>query len=102
MVKRKGSKKRKANSNFLKAGEEWRAHLNEYRKAHPNMSLKQQMKGAKKTYKKSKSKSKDVHVSTSKYSVHVRNKRSKKVGKKSRNKSRKKSRKRTGKLFGLF
>ena len=41
MVKRKGSKKRKANSKFLKAGEAWRAHLNEYRKAHPNMSLKQ-------------------------------------------------------------
>tara|TARA_A200000113_G_C8817017_1_gene339187 strand:- start:9 stop:263 length:255 start_codon:yes stop_codon:yes gene_type:complete len=40
---------------FLEASARWRAHLAEYRKAHPNMSLKQQMKGAKKTYKKSKS-----------------------------------------------
>ena len=102
MVKRKGSKRRKANSNFLKAGEEWRAHLNEYRKAHPNMSLKQQMKGAQKTYKKSKTKSNDVHISTSKYSVHVKNKRSNKASKKSRKRSRKKSRKRTEKFFGLF
>lgn len=38
---------------FLEASARWRAHLDEYRKAHPNMSLKQQMKGAKKTYKKS-------------------------------------------------
>ena len=38
---------------FLEASARWRAHLAEYRKAHPNMSLKQQMRGAKKTYKKS-------------------------------------------------
>jgi hypothetical protein len=35
--------------NQLKA---WSAHLAKYRKAHPNQSLKEQMKGASKTYKK--------------------------------------------------
>ena len=45
---------------FLEASAKWRAHLDEYRKAHPNMSLKQQMKGAKKTYKKSKTPSVQV------------------------------------------
>jgi len=45
--------KRKANATFLKAGEEWRKHLADYRKAHPNMPMKEAMKAAKKTYKKS-------------------------------------------------
>ena len=44
--------KRKASAKFLAAGKAWREHLNEYRKKHPNLSLKQQMKGASKTYKK--------------------------------------------------
>jgi len=45
--------KRKANPGFLAAAAKWRAHLAEYRNDHPGQSLKQQMKGAKKTYKKS-------------------------------------------------
>lgn len=53
---------RKANAKFLAASARWRAHLAEFRKAHPNMSLKQQMKGAKKTYKKSKSQKPSVQV----------------------------------------
>jgi len=53
---------RKPSRAFLEAGKAWRAHLDEYRKAHPNMSLKQQMKGAKKTYKKSKSQIPRVQV----------------------------------------
>ena len=44
--------KRKASARFLAAGKAWRSHLSEYRKKHPNLSLKQQMKGASKTYKK--------------------------------------------------
>ena len=71
--------KRKPSSNFLKAGQAWRAHLGEYRKKHPNMSLKQQMKGAKKTYKKSKSQ--PIHVRNTKYSVQIRP-RTKKAGRK--------------------
>ena len=55
MVQRGG--KRKASAKFLAAGKAWRSHLSEYRKKHPNLSLKQQMKGASKTYKKGKSKS---------------------------------------------
>jgi hypothetical protein len=49
----KGGGKRRASAKFLAASARWRSHLAEYRKAHPNMSLKQQMRGAKKTYKKS-------------------------------------------------
>ena len=49
---------------FLEASARWRAHLAEFRKAHPNMSLKQQMRGAKKTYKKSKSQKTSVQVKT--------------------------------------
>ena len=55
---------------FLEASARWRAHLAEYREKHPNMSLKQQMKGAKKTYKKSKPQ--PIHVRNTQYSVHVR------------------------------
>ena len=47
--------KRKPNPGFLAAAAKWRAHLAEYRNDHPGQSLKQQMKGAKKTYKKSNS-----------------------------------------------
>lgn len=54
--------KRRASTKFLAASARWRSHLEEYRKAHPNMSLKQQMKGAKKTYKKSKSRPVGVQV----------------------------------------
>ena len=69
---------RRPSTKFLEAGKAWRAHLDDYRKAHPNMSLKQQMKGAKKTYKKSKSQ--PIHVRNTQYSVHVRP-RTKKAGK---------------------
>jgi len=54
--KRRTGKKRKASAKFLAAGNAWRAHLTEYRKKHPKKSLKQQMKGASKTYKKVKGK----------------------------------------------
>tara|TARA_B100000700_G_C14218532_1_gene478139 strand:+ start:132 stop:419 length:288 start_codon:yes stop_codon:yes gene_type:complete len=70
------SGKRKASAKFLAAGKAWRSHLSEYRKKHPNLSLKQQMKGAAKTYKKGKSGT--VSVKTSKYSVRVRPRRTKK------------------------
>ena len=91
---------RKPSQAFLEAGKAWRAHLDEYRKAHPNMSLKQQMKGAKKTYKKSKGNS---TLKNSRYSIHIRERKSskkanrKKTRKKPRNKTKKKS-----SLFGFF
>jgi len=62
--------KRTPSKAFLEASARWRAHLAEYREKHPNMSLKQQMKGAKKTYKKSKTQ--PISIRTSRYSVHVR------------------------------
>ena len=54
--------KRKPSKAFLEASAKWRAHLAEYRKVHPGQSLKQQMRGAKKTYKKSKSQPSSVQV----------------------------------------
>ena len=45
---------RRASTKFLAAGNAWREHLDKYKKSHPDMSLKEQMKGASKTYKKSK------------------------------------------------
>ena len=59
---------REANAAFLKAGKEWREHLAEYRKAHPNMTLKEQMQGAKKTYKKSGI----SKLKNSRYSIRIR------------------------------
>ena len=90
------SGKRKASAKFLAAGNAWRSHLSEYRKKHPNLSLKQQMKGAAKTYKKGKSKSGTVTVKTSKVSVRVRPRRTKK----SKGSRRKRNRSRKG-LFGF-
>ena len=90
--------KRRASTKFLKAGEAWRAHLDEYRKAHPNMSLKQQMRGAKKTYKKSKSQ--PIHVKDTRYSVHVRP-RTKKAGKRKTKRPKNRATKKRS-LFGLF
>tara|TARA_B100001093_G_C26695107_1_gene956570 strand:+ start:398 stop:712 length:315 start_codon:yes stop_codon:yes gene_type:complete len=98
---------RKVSAKFLEAGKAWRAHLNEYREAHPKLSLKQQMKGAKKTYKKSKStpstKSEGVTIRTSKYDVKVKHKTLRATGKKTRRPKRKSSRKKrsTG-LLGMF
>ena len=103
--------KRKASAKFLAAGNAWRAHLSEYRKKYPNLSLKQQMKGASKTYKKGKSKSgSSIAVKTSKYSVHVRPRRSRrtkkskssKSSKKSKGSRRKKRRSRKKRSRGLF
>ena len=94
--KRRSGKKRKASAKFLAAGNAWRSHLSEYRKKHPNLSLKQQMKGAAKTYKKGKSKSGTVTVKTSKVSVRVRPRRTKK----SKGSRRKRNRSRKG-LFGF-
>ena len=100
--------KRKASAKFLAAGKAWRSHLNEYRKKHPNLSLKQQMKGASKTYKKGTSKSgSSITVKSTKYSVHVRPRRSRrtkksKSSKKSKGSRRKKSRSRKKRSRGLF
>ena len=71
--KRSSGKKRKASSKFLAAGKSWREHLSQYRKSHPNLSLKQQMKGASKTYRKGSSTGVTVH--TSKYEVKVKSRR---------------------------
>jgi hypothetical protein len=78
MAKRKGrtGKKRKASAKFLAAGNAWRAHLTEYRKKHPKKSLKQQMKGASKTYKKVKGKGTvDIEVPGAKISIKSRKKK---------------------------
>jgi len=86
--------KRTPSKAFLEASARWRAHLAEYRKAHPNMSLKQQMKGAKKTYKKSKSS--PISIRNTRYSVQVRP-RTRKAGKRN-----KRPKKRTGKKERSF
>ena len=88
--------KRKASAKFLAAGNAWRAHLSEFRKKNPNLSLKQQMKGASKTYKKGKSsvKSSGISFKTSKYEVKV-NRKSSKRSKKRRSGKKKRS-------FSLF
>ena len=88
-----GAGKRKASSEFLKAGKAWRAHLAEYRRKNPNKSLKQQMKGASKTYKKGtsgSSKSSDSWKGFSKYEIRRKPKRSS-----SKKKSKKRSRRRS-------
>ena len=90
---------RRANTKFLEAGKEWRAHLDEYRKEHPNMSLKQQMKGAKKTYKKSKSQ--PIHVRDTKYSVQIRS-RTKKASRKKTKKLKREKKKSKGLFSGFF
>ena len=82
---------------FLEAGARWRAHLAEYRKAHPNLSLKQQMKGAKKTYKKSKSKSQPISIRTTRFSVQVRPRTRKANKKKTKRKTKRGSKKGGGK-----
>ena len=84
--------KRKASAKFLAAGNAWRVHLTDFRKKNPNMSLKQQMKAASRTYKKGSStkssSSKGVMVKTSKYEVNVRRKSKRKSKKRSRTKRR--------------
>lgn len=90
---------RRASTRFLEAGKAWRAHLDEYRKAHPGQSLKQQMKGAKKTYKKSKSQ--PIHVRNTQYSVQVRP-RTRKAGKRKTKRPKKRTGKKKRSLFGLF
>ena len=98
--------KRKASANFLKAGAAWRSHLGEYRKKHPNLSLKQQMKGAKKTYKKSKSNG--VNIRTSKMDIHIKPRSSRLRSKRAtgqkqrRKKSKKRSKKKSRGFLGLF
>lgn len=89
----------RASTRFLEAGRAWREHLAEYRKAHPNLSLKQQMKGAKKTYKKSKSQ--PIHVRNTKYSVLVRP-RTRKAGKRKTKRPKKRTTKKKRSLFRLF
>lgn len=68
--RRKGTgKKRRASTSFLKAGNAWRDHLAKYRKEHPGISLKNQMKGASKTFKKLKT---SISVKNDRYSVRIR------------------------------
>ena len=98
-IRYKGGGKRRPSTKFLDAGKAWRAHLDEYRKAHPNMSLKQQMRGAKKTYKKSKSQ--PIHVRNTQYSVQIRP-RTRKAGKRKTKRPKKRTTKKKRSLFGLF
>ncbi len=93
--------KRRPSTKFLEAGKAWRAHLDDYKKAHPGQSLKQQMKGAKKTYKKSKSKTQPIHVKDTRYSVQIRP-RTKKAGKRKTKRLKKRTSKKKRSLFGLF
>lgn len=89
--------KRTPSKAFLEASARWRSHLAEYRKAHPNMSLKQQMKGAKKTYKKSKSS--PISIRTTRYSVQVRP-RTRKASKRNKRPKKRTSRKKRS-FFGF-
>lgn len=91
--------KRRASTKFLKAGEAWRAHLAEFRKAHPNMPLKRAMKEAKKTYKKSKSQT--IHVKDTRYSVQIRP-RTRKAGKRKTKRPKKRTSRKKRSLFGFF
>ena len=93
--------KRRASTRFLEAGNAWRSHLAEYRKAHPNMSLKQQMKSAKKTYKKSRTKSQPIHVRDTRYSVQIRP-RTKKAGKRKTKRPKKRTSRKKNSFLGLF
>jgi len=83
---------------FLEAGARWRAHLAEYREKNPNMSLKKQMKGAKKTYKKSKSQ--PISVRNTQYSVQVRP-RTRKANRKRTKRSKKRTSKKKSSFFGF-
>ena len=81
---------------FLEAGKAWRAHLAEYRRKHPKKSLKEQMRGASKTYKKgisgsTKSSDSWTRFSDSKQVVKVKRKPKRSSSKK---KSKKRSRRR--------
>jgi len=109
---RKGKSKRKASAAFLNGANSWRTHLAAYREAHPGVSLKLQMKGASKTYKKgskggtgsvgsgSVGSGSGVTVKTSKYEVKVQRKRaSKKKGTKKRAGSKKRSKKRSSSFW---
>ena len=92
---------RTPNKKFLEAGKAWRAHLAEYRRQNPKKSLKDQMRGASKTYKKGTSgstKSGALEFKTSKYSVRVSPRRSS-AKKKPKQKSKKRSRRRSGGWF---
>lgn len=89
--------KRTPSKAFLEASARWRAHLAEYREKHPNMSLKQQMKGAKKTYKKYKSS--PISIRTTRYSVQVRP-RTKKAGKRTKRPKKRGSKKKRS-FFGF-
>jgi hypothetical protein len=70
----KGGGKRKPSENFLKASARWRAHLADYRVKNPGQSLKKQMKGAKKTYRRS-SQVKDTGVKDTSVRPKTRRKR---------------------------
>lgn len=87
--------KRKPSANFLAASAKWRSHLADYRVKNPGQSLKRQMQGAKKTYKRIKS-----DGVNSKYNV-VKRKVSKKP-KKARKTKRKTKMKNSKKIFGIF
>lgn len=95
--RRKGGR-RTPSKKFLEASARWRAHLAEYRRKHPNMSLKQQMKGAKKTYKKYK----PVSIKNTKYSVQIRRRSTRPTKYKRTRKTKRRAGKGKKKFFGLF
>ena len=100
--KRKSSK-RTPNKAFLAASAKWRDHLADYRVKNPGQSLKKQMQGAKKTYKKSKSQPSVLNSSHNSVEIRNRSTRTRTKPKKPvRTKKRKKKSKKSKKLFGLF
>ena len=90
--------KRTPSKAFLEASARWRAHLAEYREKNPNMSLKQQMKRAKKTYKKYKPQ--PISVRNTQYSVQVRP-RTRKANRKRTKRPKKRTSKKKSGFFGF-
>ena len=103
MKKSKKSKKRKASSKFLAAGNSWRAHVKETMRKNPNMKFgKPLLKLASKTYKKGSTSSQGtVKVATSKYSVQVRPKTKRANAKKTKRAKKHTSRKKSS-SFGFL
>jgi hypothetical protein len=73
--RKRTGKKRRASTSFLKGANAWREHLAKYRKDHPGVHLKDQMKGASKTFKKLK---KSTSIQNDRYSVRIRPKNTRK------------------------
>ena len=92
--------KRRMSAKFKAAGSAWRSHLSQFRKDHPNMTLKQQMKGASKTYKKSKS-SGSINIKTNKFNINVKPRASKRKTKRSKRPKRTGRKKKSAGFFGF-